>query len=494
MNFRKMKEVSKWLRSTVFREEPIRPKAAQPSERASVPAPVPAPIRAARVLESEASQNWQSRESIFMKEARLLERYTDDYDYCGSVRQYYPTYQSLSDQELRGYFTWRTKLRRGDIGRTSLSFAFLYIYELINQVGVADPMDGYNRLRDFRDAYGGLDEAVLPYLTQWLADYVIYYDLDPSLLPVLCQTARERSISVLERIQEHDEAEIMAAVKQLAPSWLSCSRFYASHPEDMDAVTVRVLRRMSAHYSARYKRSMVDRYCGGRIWRHARPFSAAVFCDPLHRKNYEYAVDGQCLYRCEDGRWTALQREDAPQSTARLTALTKAIDAVMRQTFGDAHPIKTGLDTKWILGIIEEEAQARLAKNRAAEAAKVSIDFGQLSKIRRDAAATQEKLIVEEEMDGPEPPCAAEQAPPAPPPEPGGQAGTQSLDPAELRLLRCLLYGGELDWVREEGRLLSVLADGVNEKLYDTFQDAVLDGAPQVIEDYISDLKEMVGP
>ncbi|MFR0734294.1 MAG: TerB N-terminal domain-containing protein [Oscillospiraceae bacterium] len=28
---------------------------------------------------------------------------------------YYPTYQSLTDPELRGYFSWRTKLRRGDV-------------------------------------------------------------------------------------------------------------------------------------------------------------------------------------------------------------------------------------------------------------------------------------------------------------------------------------------------------------------------------------------
>ncbi|MDE7262758.1 MAG: hypothetical protein K2N78_11975 [Oscillospiraceae bacterium] len=42
--------------------------------------------------------------------------------------------------------------------------------------------------------------------------------------------------------------------------------------------------------------------------------------------------------------------------------------------------------------------------------------------------------------------------------------------------------------------MLSVLVDGVNEKLYDTFQDTVLDDTPQLVEDYIDDLKEMVRP
>ena len=68
------------------------------------------------------------------------------------------------------------------------------------------------------------------------------------------------------------------------------------------------------------------------------------------------------------------------------------------------------------------------------------------------------------------------------------------LDAAEKRLLKCLLYGENLVWVREEGLILEVLCDSVNEKLFDRFDDTVLTMGerPEVIEDYIDDLKEMV--
>lgn len=66
------------------------------------------------------------------------------------------------------------------------------------------------------------------------------------------------------------------------------------------------------------------------------------------------------------------------------------------------------------------------------------------------------------------------------------------LSSTEVRLLRCLLYGGDTGWVQEEGHLLSVLVDGINEKLYDIFGDTVLEDG--VVEDYIDDLKEMVRP
>ena len=55
----------------------------------------------------------QSRESIFIKQGKLLAGYEDDYVYDRQVLRYFPTYQSLTDPELRGYFSWRTKLRRG---------------------------------------------------------------------------------------------------------------------------------------------------------------------------------------------------------------------------------------------------------------------------------------------------------------------------------------------------------------------------------------------
>ena len=152
------KVAAEWLYNTVFKEEAIRPRVPKPAER------VPQVIRAARSLGNGTYQNWQSRETVFMKQGKLLAGYEDDYEYDGSVQCYYPTYQSLTDRQLRGYFSWRTRLRRGDIRETSLSFAFLYIYELINQIGVVDAMDGYRKLEHFRDAYGQIVGHILSYL------------------------------------------------------------------------------------------------------------------------------------------------------------------------------------------------------------------------------------------------------------------------------------------------------------------------------------------
>lgn len=485
----RMRKAADWFYSNVFRDEVIQPRPERSTER------MPPAIRAARSLENAPGKTWQSRESIFVKQAKLLANYEDDYAFDGNVVRYFPTYQALTDQELRGYFSWRTKLRRGDVRKTSLSFAFLYIYELLNQIGTADPLDGYRKLLDFQDAYGRLDEKILPYLSQWLVDYVVYYRLDPNFLANSRQVIFDRSITVLDNIRQQEDSKVVWAVKQFSPKWLERSKFYPEHSDDFDAVIPRVLRRISEHYASRCKKTMVEQYFGSIQEYPVSLFLSAVFLDQRKTGEFEFALDERCVYHCKNGFWTVRMHSGSSLASEKLNDLIKTIDSVMRQEYAYRYPVKPELDTKWILRIIREEVQGLLAEKKAAEAKKIHIDYSQLARIRQDAAATRDKLTVEEELEIPAEEAARE-------PEPSAAAPAEAppmdspLSPAEYRLLQCLLYGGDVGWVRKEGYLLSVLVDGINEKLYDTFGDSVLlpDDLPQPVEDYIDDLKEMVRP
>lgn len=430
----------------------------------------------------------QSRESIFIKQGKLLAAYEDDYVYDRRVTHYFPTYQSLTNPELRGYFSWRTKLRRGNLQKTSLTYAFLYIYELLNQIGVADPVDGYRKLTEFRDAYGALDDGILPYLNLWLMDYVVYYNLDAGLLADTPQVRFNRGIAVLDSIQSRGDEEVIRAVKQLSPKWLERSKFYREYREDCDTVTVRVLRRMSAHYNARCKKTMVEQYFGSFSQYRVILFDAAVFHERQVEGNRQYKVDENYIYRCRNGLWSVQKYNCLPHSNGKLGDVLKAIDGVMRECYGYGRPIQYKLDTKWILKIIWEESRNLLAEKKAAEEKKITIDYSRLARIRDDAAVTRDRLMVEEE--------AEEEAPPVQTPAPAEEPEDTSLTRDEYRLLQSLLYGRDYGWVRSSGLMLSVLVDGINDKLYDTFSDSVLlgDDPPELIEDYIADLKEMIHP
>lgn len=430
----------------------------------------------------------QSRESIFIKQGKLLAAYEDDYVYDRRVTHYFPTYQSLTNPELRGYFSWRTKLRRGNLQKTSLTYAFLYIYELLNQIGVTDPMDGYRKLKEFRDAYGALDDGILPYLNLWLMDYVVYYNLDAGLLADTPQVRFNRGIAVLDSIRSRGDEEVIRAVKQLSPKWLERSKFYREYREDCDTVIVRVLRRMSAHYNARCKKTMVEQYFGSFSQYRVILFDAAVFHERQVEGSRQYKVDENYIYRCRNGLWSVQKYNCLPHSNGKLGDVLKAIDGVMRECYGYGRPIQYKLDTKWILKIIQEEARNLLAEKKAAEEKKITIDYSRLARIRSDAAVTRDRLMVEEE--------AEEEAPPVQTPAPAEEPEDTPLTRDEYRLLQSLLYGRDYGWVRSSGLMLSVLVDGINDKLYDTFSDSVLlgDDPPELIEDYIADLKEMIHP
>ena len=57
---------------------------------------------------------WLTEAELFYKQARFMEDFEDTCPYEGSFRSYYPTYNDMSNRQLRGYFTWRANVRRGE--------------------------------------------------------------------------------------------------------------------------------------------------------------------------------------------------------------------------------------------------------------------------------------------------------------------------------------------------------------------------------------------
>ena len=498
MSYNRKKNTAEWFYNNIYKDERIHPRIWTSPEK------LPSMLRTARSLENRPGHNWQSRESVFLKQAKLLATYEDNYPFNGNVVRYYPTYESLSDQELRGYFSWRTKLRQGDIHKTSLSFVFLYIYELINQIGIQTPEEGYSRLLELRNDYGSLDDSILPYLDRWLIHYVVYYDLPPQLLADTPRARFDRSISLLEYADANSVSDIINAVSERSTKWLGRSKFYASNRSDMDTVISRVIRRIVMHYAG-CKKGFGEQFFGPISTQEAHLFDTAIFCDPLERRIYEYSVDDRCTYRCRNGHWTVTQHALPIKPNAKLGEILKAVDSKLREATGYAHPIRADLETKWMLKIIQEEVNIFLDEKKGAEKKTLKLDFSQLDRIRKDAAATQEKLTVDEDVVTDEPDDPPESLPLFPgedPPCPEEEEISQSdilplptdspLTETEYRLLKALLYGGDLQWINAEGHILSVILDSINDKLYDVFLDTVLEDGPTIVEDYIEELKEMI--
>ena len=90
---------------------------------------------------SNGGGRWLSEAELFYRQGTFMADFEDDCPYPGTFNSYFPTYNAMSDRQLRGYFTWRAAVRQGDVQESCLSFAYVYLYELICGIGVTGPMD-----------------------------------------------------------------------------------------------------------------------------------------------------------------------------------------------------------------------------------------------------------------------------------------------------------------------------------------------------------------
>ena len=60
---------------------------------------------------------WLSEAELFYRQGLLMADFEDDCPYNGTFKSYFPTYNAMSDRQLRGYFTWRAQVRRQKSGR-----------------------------------------------------------------------------------------------------------------------------------------------------------------------------------------------------------------------------------------------------------------------------------------------------------------------------------------------------------------------------------------
>ena len=380
-----------------------------------------------RTLEQQARELGWTEPRLFVSQAELAADYEDDLPYNGTFMHYFPTYRAMSDVQLRGYFTWRTHVRRGDVRRASLSFAFVYLYELINGIGVVDAAGGFRELRRFCAAYRQIDDRIDRYARIWLDDYVIYYGLDARLLgsyskplgetlhvgdagsssedvplayeDALLLLAREEgeegvpsaegAVPATEaaparrfsppaeeaapaagagaRMPLSDErlAEVLSA---LASPQLSKSRLYRDDPAALQRVAAGTWLALSAYYR-KHRKTTLFRHLFGVKARYAYAmFRSAVFWERRPHPDVVYRASATRCYVCRNGRWQCEQFYRAGERSSELGRVLRAVDGRLRERLDYPHKLKEARVPKYLLAIIDKQIDALLAQ-RAAEAA-----------------------------------------------------------------------------------------------------------------------------
>lgn len=491
--------------TSVYSDEPILKKASQLSSY------VPEKIAEMRKMAKEWDYYMQSDGALFYSQAKLMEDYEDDFEYKGEVQRYYPTYQSMNDEQIRGYFTWRKKVRNGNIEKTSTSFAYMYVYELINMIGVKSAEEGFYKLKNFRNAYIGFEPRMDFYLKAWLNDYVVYYNLDKSLLSeAFCDSVKmDDAVVVLSDYASHSDEEIFDAINSLSSYNIKDSVFGRQYPVDTADIVCGIYKKLCEYYSKHRKKSLYENLFRSHMYNKYYIFSNAVFYDTHKYSNYVYNISPIYRYICKNGTWICEKYYSNGGKSKKLGSLLRATDGIMRQKYEFKRQLKEEKTTVLVLNIIEKEIDRYLKekkKNIKPEIKiEIEIDISKLHGIRQSADIIRDKLIVDEEAEDIDIVSFEEQS--------ADNTGmdtdeniqentdennenTTPLDDNEYKILHCLLYGEEYStFLKKNGLMLSVVADSINEKLFDMFGDTVIDfdgDVPMLIDDYTDELKGII--
>lgn len=371
---------------------------------------------------------WLSEAELFYRQGLLMADFEDDCPYNGTFKSYFPTYNAMSDRQLRGYFTWRAQVRRGNIEETSTSFAFLYLYELICGIGVDDPLDGFSKIKAFWDAYRAFEPGIDRFARVWLQDYAVFHGLDPKLLLDSKTVAFDNALIELRRAardlvpapapsdlpparrktseptlplppDEAHEERLMAAIDALSTYNLNNSRLDRSHHRDLRHVACAVYVRMARYYDTHRKTGIVASLFGEETAMPYTMFASAVFFAPERHEDCEYRLDPIHIYRCQNGFWECMRIHGSRQKSSKLGEMMRACDQRLRLALDPGHPLKEEKVPKYLAKIINDEITAWLSWDAAHQPVKIDIDLSQLGHIRSAAAQTREALLIDEERE-----------------------------------------------------------------------------------------------
>lgn len=211
-----------------------------------------------------------------------------------------------------------------------LSYAEVYCFELLNQIGVPDPETGFQMLRQFYYDYGKVDpHNGLCYFSSWMHDYVIYYGMDAALLEEFDAghgTAFDTYFPVLLDESEHSKEEIFSALSALSGQSIVRSRFYRDETRLMEQGAVFCFHALCVYFEKHKKTSFLEYLFGRQSELPYHMFTNAVFFEQDPHKNCDFVLSPCHAYHCRNGEWTCETYFDYSKGSKRLGLFLKTID------------------------------------------------------------------------------------------------------------------------------------------------------------------------
>lgn len=440
------------------------------------------------------------REANFYYQGMMMADYEDNFSYSGQIRFRRPVYHDLSVKELRDYFSWRSRVRQGDFAPAKSGFLYLLTSEIVCQIGIKDPLAGLRQLRLLQEHYQGQDQLTIWDLKHLIQVYLVYYGI--KLSP---EEGEQEFAEEIKRAEPYEtllanaegDSKVYQALLTLAKSKPGANPLLKEDPEKYASLVADVWKEIKAS-----PKQLAQQLVGEKSVFPMHLFADAAFYSPHPIEAATYQVGQAVTYRCKDGKWTSEVYWPAVRQHKLLPDLLHEIDRRSRLALGRGRKMKERPLPAALQEAIEAGIKTYLREAAEREKPKIHLNLSSLAKIRGDAAETRESLLTEEErqLESQEAEAeqeAAESQQAAPSQECKESFGQFDLTPEEGYVLQQLMAGKSVSgYVKQHHLLTEVLADSINEKLFDEIGDSVIEIAgaePELVEDYRDDLSDLFG-
>ncbi len=430
------------------------------------------------------------REKNFYLQGKLMASYEDDYEGRQSFLRYYPTYHDLTVGQARTYFTWRTKIRQNIYEKISDSYAYIYLYELLNGIGIKDSEEGLDKLINFNKNYAQrFSPEIGAYLERWIRDYIVFYNINKAnntfFVKEQDNDKKYERLLYPDQFSSHEVAENLIKLS----NYKNCP-LYKKSIEKFEYLLVLIWHKILDLRNDGF--DFFTSYIAYKNQMTIQLFSAAVFNHELEPQTTSYEIDQirKYFYDKEKDTWYCESYWGLTGQKSIMGNFLHEVDREIRLRFNLGRNLKPRKIEKHYLKAIKDGIKEYQIEKQKLKQPKIEFNLSQLSTIREDAAGTRDSLLTEEELQ-------AEQEEKEQLEEAivDNEQEDYGLSSEEMSTIILLLKGKDLNkYLKEHHLMAAVIIDNINEKLFDEFGDNVIEfinDIPTVIEDYQEDLEDM---
>lgn len=437
------------------------------------------------------------REQNFYLQGKLMAAYEDNYQKKQSFFRYYPTYHDLTVGQARAYFTWRTKIRNNAYEKVSDSYAYIYLYELLNGIGIQNAQEGLDKLIAFNKNYAQkYSLEMTAYIDRWIRDYIIFNNInEQDNAFFIKERDKDQNYEYLlypEQFSDHDVANSLLKLSNY--KIINCP-MYKKDVEKFEHLLVLIWKKVLDLRQDGF--DFFTSYIAYQNQMTVQLFSAAVFNHALSPKTTNYEIDQirRYFYDQEKGTWYCESYWGLAGRKSIVGNLLHEIDREIRLSFNLGRNLKPRKIEKHYLQAIKDGIKEYQLEEYKQKQPKIEINLAHLSTIREDAAGTRDSLLTEEELQAEQEEKKQLEAEEISTKNSDEDFEDYGLSADEIKTVIMLLKGENPNqYLKDKHLMAAILIDNINEKLFNEIGDNVIefiDDTPTIVEDYQEDLEEM---